>query len=286
MLKYHSDAPRVFKDLLTLTQEQYPEEAIKYGKAALKYIDVYPRNSSYMSGVYLEKIHGNLGFAYQRIGDYETALEHLKKADQIQKANPQRINYYTDGLYSSHIKSINKGTPTYGPLKIKRNRQKTEMDDGLLDSSEPGKTSTELEDLPPIQTDDPLYRIDDPPPVPQTQVPPPRDLAKKEAQEQFMKRAQERYKQDRQKFNNFVHELHQIATIKTEGDFEKFLTQKLVKQLQGTKSGTQTDTRLSVSADRMRRASQIFRNARTPAEGFKALQKADPDLAKILQQPR
>lgn len=294
MLKYHSDAPRVYKDLLDLTQEKYPEEAIEYGKAALKYIDVYPRNSTYMSRVYLEKIHGRLGFAYQRIGDYKTALEHLKKADQIQKANPQRINYYTDGLYASHIRSINKGTPTYGPLKIKRNRQKPEMDVGRLDSPGPGKTSTELTDPPPIQTDNPLYRKGDPPSVPQTQASP-RDLAKKEAQAQFMKQAQaqfmkqaqERYKQDRQKFNTFVQELHQMATIKTEGDFEKFLTQKLVKRLQGNpKSNTQTDTGPSISADRMRRASQIFRRAQSPAAGLKELQKVDPDLAKTLQQVR
>ena len=40
------------------------------------------------------------------------------------------------------------------------------------------------------------------------------------------------------------------------------------------------------NADRMRRASQIFRSARTPAEGMKALREADPELAKTLERSR
>ena len=119
-----------------------------------------------------------------------------------------------------------------------------------------------------------------------------RDSARRQAVEQQQRAAQQheqavrRHEQAAQRFDTFVQELHQVATVKTDGDFEKFLTQKLVKRLQGTKSDTQTDTGPSVSADRMRRASQIFRRAASPAAGLKELRKVDPDLAKTLEQER
>ncbi len=60
--------------------------------------------------------------------------------------------------------------------------------------------------------------------------------------------------------------------------------QEHVKQLEGSKPAVAPGPR--PSAERMRRAAQIFRNAKTPAEGMKKLQKVDPDLANTLQRGR
>ena len=104
--------------------------------------------------------------------------------------------------------------------------------------------------------------------------------------EQQHRRSVERHQQEARRFDDFVRELHQVATLKTEGDFEKFFVQKMVQRVRGAKADTVPDTRSSVSGDRMRRASRIFRSARTPAEGLKQLRKVDPELARTLQQVR
>ena len=83
-------------------------------------------------------------------------------------------------------------------------------------------------------------------------------------------------------FSDFLSQLHHIATEKPEKDFEQLFMQEMVKQLRKT----QPDTQLSVSSDRMKRASQIFRRYKTSAEGLKQLQKVDPDLANTIQQLR
>ena len=78
LLKYHFDSPGLLHDLLVKGREIYPEAAIRYGKQALKYVDMYRMDSGY--GAFPERIHHFLGYAYQEIGDYSTALEHLNQA--------------------------------------------------------------------------------------------------------------------------------------------------------------------------------------------------------------
>ena len=78
LLKHHPDSPRLLYDLLLYGRDIYPEEAIRYGEKALKYVEMYRMNSLY--GKYPERIHHFLGYAYQEIGDYSTALEHLNQA--------------------------------------------------------------------------------------------------------------------------------------------------------------------------------------------------------------
>ena len=111
-----------------------------------------------------------------------------------------------------------------------------------------------------------------------------RNSARQQAQQRY-EQAVQMSQEEQKRFESFVQQLHQLATIQTEADFEKFLMQELVKQLRG-KDTASGDQKPAVSADRMRRASSIFRKAQTPAEGLKKLREVDPDLANTLHQVR
>ncbi|MYB65797.1 tetratricopeptide repeat protein [Candidatus Poribacteria bacterium] len=287
LLEYHPDSPRLLTDLLASGWDIHPEAAIHYGKEALKYAEMYRMNSVY--GAFPERIHHILGFAYQQIGDYSKALAHHRKSVELIRANPGRMgNLGLDWKTPQRsIDAILSGKPKIGPLSQK---DRAETIDGVsVVSPVASQPDSFGQEQPRMRSGDPLYDVrddDDADEVfsgdPQRDGVDPRALAKQQA-EQFIQQAAQRQQQAKQRFDTFVEELHQIATIKTEGDFEKFLMQELTKRLNGTKSSSKASTRPAVSADRMRRASQIFRKAQKPAEGLKKLREVDPDLAETLR---
>lgn len=118
MLKWHSDSPRLLKKLAALLEEDTPAEAIKYGEEALKYTHLYPANTYNGYMVYPEDIHSTLGIAYQRVGDYKSALRHLKAAVKLMEANPDRAFWNNVDTYKEHIKRIKAGNPLYGPAYL------------------------------------------------------------------------------------------------------------------------------------------------------------------------
>ena len=117
LLKYHFDSPGLLCDLLSHRQRSHPEEAIRYGKEALKYVEMYPMDSGY--GKYPESIHHLLGYAYESIGAYDTALEHYNQALLLFKIYPNRNRNSSSqarSLVIGHIEQIRKGNPVLGPL--------------------------------------------------------------------------------------------------------------------------------------------------------------------------
>lgn len=287
LLEYHPDSPRLLHDLLMTGRRLYPEAAIHYGTEALKYVDRYRMDSNY--GKYPEWIHNFLGHAYQEVGDYSKALTHYQKTLALLQAYPGRMGNL--GLDPERVENrINRillGNPLIGPLSKKR-RSGTLGVDSVASPAASQSDSLEQEQ-PRIRPGDPLYDDEADAEVfsedPRSGGVDPRVLAKQQA-EQFIQQAARRQREADQRFDTFVRDLHQMATIKTDGDFEAFLMEKMLKRLDGTRTDSEPNTGGAVSADRMRRASQIFRKSRTPAEGFKALQEADPDLAKTLQRIR
>lgn len=116
LLKYHFDNPSLLELLLRKGMRSHPEEAIRYGKEGLKYVEMYSMNSGYNE--YPEYIHQYLGYAYQKIGDYDTALEHLNQALILDKANPGGgiFSGLDRDLVKQHIDRILEGDPALGPL--------------------------------------------------------------------------------------------------------------------------------------------------------------------------
>ncbi len=280
LVAYHPNYPRLLKLLLQKGWDIYPEAAIHYGKEALKYVDMYPIGRGH--GAFPEDIHDNLGDAYQQIGDYSSALAHHQKALELIRAYPGRTRTldYAE-LVQRSIDAILSGNPHHGPLAQEEDSEDVDSVPVVdpvgseavsaprpLPSIEPGAPLSDvLEDEDDVSGESPNDGVD------------PRAVARQQAQQRY-EQVKQKAQQEQQRFESFMKQLHQIATIKTEADFEKFLMQELVNQLRAP--DTAQDKKPSVSADRMRRAAQIFRKSKTPAEGMKALQEVDPDLANTL----
>ena len=108
MLKYHPNSTRVLTDLAMALDIVSPEEAIAFGKKSLR---IDPSD---------EDAHLALGRAYQRLGDYKTALVHLKSAKKF--SDPEEYSYIRsiiDGktiingydIITHEISMIEAGTP-------------------------------------------------------------------------------------------------------------------------------------------------------------------------------
>ena len=147
LLKYHFDSPGLLHDLLVKGREIYPEAAIRYGKQALKYVDMYRMDSGY--GAFPERIHHFLGYAYQEIGDYNTALEHLNQALKlyIRVRNADSRSFRV----KEHIEQILTENPILGPLS---------------DSSAPGLSERAPDSKQSITDTDPIEQIALKPPPP------------------------------------------------------------------------------------------------------------------------
>ncbi len=280
LLAYHPDSPGLLGELLGAGMHIYPEAAIHYGTEALKYVDMYRMNSGY--GAYPERIHHYLGFAYQNIGDYSKALEHHRQSLKLIESYPDRAYMQPDTPRNS-INRILSGKPGFGPLAQK---VRSKAVGGLPVAPSVGSASVSVpRELPSVEPGDPLFdggadADDDVPGASPSDGVDPRAVARQQAQK-MSEHTRQKTQAEQKRFENFVKQLHQIATIKTEADFEKYLTQELVKQLEGSKPAAAPVKR--PSAERMRRASQIFRNAKTPAEGMKKLREVDPDFANTLR---
>ncbi len=278
LLAYHPDSPGLLGELLGAGMHIYPEAAIHYGTEALKYVDMYRMNSYY--GAYPEQIHYYLGHAHQNLGDYSKALAHYRQSLKLIEAYPDRSYTQPDPGYS--INRILAGKPSFGPL-AQKNR-------GVAGDSVPVQPDVAAESgpapqkLPKIQPGDPLSdgiadedkdgNVSD---ASKNGGVTSRAVARQRAQQRY-EHAQKMAQQEKQQFENFVQQLHQVATIKTEADVQKFLTQELVKKL------ITPGQKPPVSAKRMQQAAHIFRNAKTPKEALKKLREVDPDFANTLQQ--
>ena len=280
LVAYHPNYPDLLEELVMFGGDIYPELAIHYGLEALKYVDMYPMDSGH--GAYPENIHNWLGDAYQYLGDYSAALAHYRESLRLVEAYPYRGAYLRPETPRFMMNRILAGKPHLGPLA---QRGRAADVDGLpVRAPVEAEPVSEPQNLPSIQPGDPLSER----PADDADLAQPsknedvakRKLAQQQAQK-MMEQAQKRTQQEKQRFETFVKQLHRMASIKTEADFEKFLTQELVKQLEGSKPAAAPGPR--PSAERMRRAAQIFRNAKTPAEGMKKLQEVDPDFANTLR---
>ena len=116
LLKYHFDSPSLLNLLFMTGMDSQPEAAIQYGIEALTNVDMYPMDSRY--GAFPERIHENLGYAYQEIGHYSTALDHLNQALKLYNTHQDRTreSILSADRLKKHIIQIHKDNPILGPL--------------------------------------------------------------------------------------------------------------------------------------------------------------------------
>ena len=92
VLEDHPNATDAFVRLGRILWKDRPHEAVELGKKAARLGDPWG--------------HIVLGYAYQRLGDYDTALAHMKKAHAL---SPNRFS-------GGHIHRLENGTPSIEPL--------------------------------------------------------------------------------------------------------------------------------------------------------------------------
>ena len=272
MLKYHSDSPRLLQDLAALTCDDSPAESIAYGKEALKYIDVYPSDSWYGLWTHPEDIHWNLGIAYQKVGDYKSALVHLKTTQNLIAANPGRSDWVSPDLVPSHIAAIRRGVPVYGPPSPEVGMPDVLLPDLPLPDDFDVSSDFFVDELPGAATDNTFDSWDSPDApisIPDPSAHDPHAVAVQAAHEAFVR--------EQQAFDDFLQWMETTENTPSSQDLDDFLMREMATQLQG---GTP-----AFPPDRLIRAFETFQHHGN-ADGIKQLQKMDPDIAKAMTQQR
>ena len=263
MLKYHPDSPRLLHDLAQLTEEDAPEESIFYAKEALKYIDLYPPDSAYGRRAYPEKIHHNLGFAYQRVGDYDSALVHLKKTKTLIEANLGRRwdTDYLDNVIIPNIEAIENGNPRYGPPSEEDPLEG--IDPSLLDPF----------NLPPVSDFGDVTMPDFDVPL-KPEVMPTDTTSDPAAAEQARAAFEQR---QRQEFDAFVRWMAERERAESPTNLEDFLMREMAKQMQAGES--------QFTPDQLIQAFQMWQRRGTD-DDIRHPRAVDPEVAKELSRRR
>ena len=125
LLPYNPDSPELLKRLGQVLWEDKPVEAIRYLKQANR---VGSANSDF-----------RLGFAYQRVGDYDTALFHLRRFAELPAAHP-----VTQQRAWHHIARIEEGDPIILPIALESGSAAPEAVQGASDAAsvQPQHTSS------------------------------------------------------------------------------------------------------------------------------------------------
>ncbi len=277
MLKYHPDSPRLLQNLAELTWENSPEEAIAYGKEALKYKPLYPEDTMY--GLWAEsvEIHNTLGMAYQQAGDYKSALVHLKTTKNLLESNNVQTDQISYDVVNTCIEYIEKGSPLWGPVPH------PDLDvsaESIVDFSSMPPLPTDVIDvpvdasvgsdfLPPPVLEDPVSEV----PINPSESEALRVDAVKQARETFIEQQQE----IQQEFEDFLRWLETIEKAKSPSDLEGFLMREMAKYLQG--ESTQFES------ERVLRAHEVL-DRFGEKEGLKRLEHVDPELAREIRRQR
>ncbi len=271
MLKYHPNSARLLTDLATNLDIVSPEEAIAFGKKSLR---IDPSD---------DFAHLALGRAYQRLGDYKTALVHLKSAQKF--SDPEEVSiigFTIDGKTLNNkyeriayeISMIEAGTPRFGPDPEPSGA--FSMDVGIsVPSSVPASSPdldsmfdpSDLPELPPVDE-----RVVD------SAVPSLRDAAVMRAREAVeSERLASVREQQRKEFASFLRWMDTIETAKSPADLEDFLMREMATQLRGGSS--------EFTPDRLIRAFETMEQ-HGEAAGLRALEKLDADLARKMLRER
>ncbi|RKU30273.1 hypothetical protein C6497_04755 [Candidatus Poribacteria bacterium] len=129
-LKYHPNSPALLVKLAYKTCMDFPDESVAYATKALRLLPNSSENSLLYQtsggGIYtpLEDAHDSLGIAYQYLGDYESALFHLKEAQRLFKpTNDAFGDKLRSRSYVSNIAGIESGNPRHKPRERQSNNK-------------------------------------------------------------------------------------------------------------------------------------------------------------------
>lgn len=271
MLKHHPNSPRVLSDLALKLSASSPEESIAFGQKLLR---IDPSNID---------AHNALGRAYQRLGDYKTALVHLKTG--LKLSDPDEYSYIdfvvdedtvTGNNYqwfAYDISMIEAGTPRYGP----------DPEPVSASSSDPLLPFDAESVSPSDSLSDPRFDIPDFPVVDDAVVDPDvpslRESVAVRAREAMDAARADYEQQQQQEVESFLRWMDQIEHAQSPEDLDDFLMRELATQLRGDVS--------AFTPERLIRAYETM-HKHGEAAGMRELEKLDAELARemLRHQPK
>ncbi len=280
LLKYYPDSPRINADIAFWTSIESPEESIAFAKKALR-LPAFSLewNSDILRSPEVDA-HTALGRAYQRLGDYKTAMVHLKKAQSL--ILPEIDDRWVSNRYETygeHIEAIIAGKPLLGPDPIEVQEESSGQESVLAvpstsDVSASSDSPTSVEGFDFSSDDDELLPFDRRSPDfsesdPRLRI---REVAEK-ARADFLLHQQ----QKQLEFEGFLRWMEQIERAKSPADLDDFLMREMARTLQGEASDFETD-RLIRAYETMTRYGKT--------EGLTKLRQRDPEMAKAMSRAR
>ncbi len=269
MLKYHPNSPRVLSDLAMYLSYDSSEEAIAFAKKSLR---VDPSNID---------AHDALGTAYQRLGDYKTALVHLKAGQKLSDPNDgsrwveividENTSLYNDyDEFTYEISMIAAGTPRYGPAP----------QPPVSSSVDVPMFPSDAVSTPPPALDPSFDPLSTPFDMPAASSVDERDVASagspswRDAPAGRARASMETERRRREEFDSFLQWMEQIERAKSPADLDDFLMREMAMQLQG---GTSAFT-----PDRLVRAFETLQR-HGERQGRIELEKRDAELAREME---
>ena len=302
-LKYHPESPRLHSELAMGLKMSFPEEAVAFAKKALHFLPNSSEDYSHLALLDTPIVNSNiqLGTAYQRLGDYKSALVHLKTARRLLKPGivegdgveveidgvVQKIYHdMTTAFYdkmSEEIAAIESGKPLLGPDPEPElsssdvsvfGSQTTQSSPRSVVSDPP--SSVDGFDVP-TETKDSSDRIFDPsdPSLSERDRAMRAKQAAEEARAALIQEQQQAQQRAKQEFDRFVRWMQTIENAKSPADLDDFLMREMATHLQGGQSEFTPD-RLIRAFETMKRHGDV--------KGMMQLQKIDPDVAKAMSQ--
>ncbi len=273
-LRYHPESPlllSMFAYLESLSDE--PAVVIAYAKKALR--NLKTTSEDYSNRAYSVTrsprvmAHSALRHAYQRLGDYKTALVHLKMTQSLVKpalaldnieGSIARMRYES---CSREIAAIKAGKPLLGPDPKPEPAAAPVVSEPSPEPSDAGMDSEQPVDTPAVPSRFPVR-----PDMSSTDP----SFVDKRAEAEALRDHPERVRAQQEHFD-FIRWMETIETAKSPADLDTFLMREMAKTLSG---GTSQFT-----PDRLIRAFEMMhRHGET--EGLRALEKRDAVLAREL----
>jgi len=285
LLKYYPDAPGINAKIAFWTATDSPEDSIAFAKKALR-LPVHSLEGDLFDVTRTPQMyaHKALGRAYQRLGDYKTAMVHLKKVQNLLLTDPNwespvKISYEAAG---KNIEAIKAGKPLYGPDPVEVSEDVPEAApdfDSLLPSDD-----TDLLESPAsvddfdffeflAEVDEDEFLSDDRPDVSGDD----RRVRMREAAEQARAAFVSEQERKQREFASFLSWMEQIERVQTPADLDDFLMREMAKTLQGEDTQYEPD-RLIRAYETMMRYGEM--------EGLTKLRERDEEMAKAMLKAR
>lgn len=276
-LKYHPLSPalhvRIADRMVSniVSGNGSAKETVAFGEKALRLLknssenpDIYPEFNSPR-----EDAHFSLGIAYQYLGDYDTALYHLKQGQRLFKPSDDEdslINELRSTGYAKQIALIEAGNPMHKP-RPDRSQQPFSLEGGIplspMTDTFEQESMPALFDLPsPVQSFDASVSAE---PALSARERRAREVAE-QAHSAFMREVQNPQRQQ-QAFDDFLRRMEAAERQELSQVADTFLMREMSKHLQGDKT--------EFTSQELIRAFSAVRQRQT--QGKRGLEKRDAE---------